>query len=338
MVSASSASRYQRRVFGLGALGTVLLLVIGAPIFNNRIEDDLEHRVPSELAEDGFSGITATFSGQDGTLRCAAPLDDPERAIEAAYDVWGVRAIVIDRSCRVNRAPTVETTTTVVDDGDQDRSGATAVTAGDDELVDNVPTAPSTPPDFDTVAGIVATSPQLSLLSVLIEEADMTGIVDAEQPVTLFAPTDEAFDAVPADALAKLRATPETLRRVLRHHAVTGALSSDDLVDGTLATLDGGAVEIVIDDSGISVSGANVVSPDIMAANGIVHIIDQVLIPADVDVSVSGQFAATTASFENGEITLVGGRRQRGRAGGLDRRRQRSRRLDRNRRSAHRES
>ena len=73
-----------------------------------------------------------------------------------------------------------------------------------------------------------------------------------------------------------------------------------------MATLDGGAVEIVIDDSGISVSGANVVSPDIMAANGIVHIIDQVLIPADVDVSVSGQFAATTASFENGEITLVG--------------------------------
>ena len=171
MVSASSASRYQRRIFGLGVLGTVLLLVIGAPIFNNRIEDDLERRVPSELAEAGFSGITATFSGQDGTLRCAAPLDDPERAIEAAYDVWGVRAIVIDRSCRVNRAPTVETTTTVVDDGDQDGSGATPVTTGDDELVDNVPTALSAPPDFDTVAGIVATSPQLSLLSVLIEEA-----------------------------------------------------------------------------------------------------------------------------------------------------------------------
>ena len=55
MGSASSASRYQRRIFGLGALGTVLLLVIGAPIFNNRIEDDLERRVPSELAEAGFS-------------------------------------------------------------------------------------------------------------------------------------------------------------------------------------------------------------------------------------------------------------------------------------------
>ena len=180
------------------------------------------------------------------------------------------------------------------------------MTAGADEVADNEPVAASNPPDFDTVGGIVATSPQLSLLSVLIEEAGMADIVDAEQPVTLFAPTDGAFDLVPADALAKLRAAPETLRRVLSHHAVAGNLTSDDLVDGPLATLDGDALEIVTDDSGISVSGASIVSPDIVAANGIVHTIDQVLIPADVDLSVPGQFAATTASFENGGITLVG--------------------------------
>ena len=71
MASPSShlAPRFHRRILGLGALATVVLLVIGAPFFNNRIEDDLERRVPTELAAAGFGGITATFSGQDGKLR-----------------------------------------------------------------------------------------------------------------------------------------------------------------------------------------------------------------------------------------------------------------------------
>ena len=95
--SAQPASRYRRRILGLGALATGALYVIGAPIFNERIETDLERRVPVELAEAGFAGLTASFSGQDGTITCGAPLDDPEAARAAAYDVRGVRAIELDR-------------------------------------------------------------------------------------------------------------------------------------------------------------------------------------------------------------------------------------------------
>lgn len=314
--STHPAPRFHRRILALGALATLLLLVIGAPFFKNRIEDDLERRVPVELAAVGFGGITATFSGQDGTLRCAAPLDDPEQAIAAAYDVWGVRAIEIDRSCRVNSAPTVETTTTLAvdlsategtaqnDPGDTGDPGDTV----DVDATSDVGVETTIPPDFDSVADIVTTSPQLSLLAVLTEEAGMNDIFgpQATESVTLFAPTDDAFDALEADALAQLRADPDLLRQVLSHHVTSGALRVSDLIDGPLATLDGGTVEISSSGAQVTVSGASALSVDIVAANGIVHVIDQVLVPADVDLSVPGPFAETSAVFDDGRVTLSG--------------------------------
>ncbi len=209
----------------------MLILVIGAPFFVNRIEDDLEHRVPSELTAAGFEGITASFSGQDGTLTCDEPLDDPELARATAYDVWGVRSIDVDRTCRVNRAPNVESSTTAVGETDASRVGSDSTPAADDDgaIDDTVtdPTAvPTIPADFDTLVDVVTTSPQLSLLAVLMQEAGLTELEQAtpDEPITLFAPSDEAFDVLPADAFAKLRADPEVLRQVLTHHSVAGAL------------------------------------------------------------------------------------------------------------------
>src|SRR5262245_12907341 len=96
---------YRRRILVVGLIAAGAVYSFGAPLYVNRIEDDLERRVPEELEQAGFAGVTAEFDGQDGTLRCAQPLDDPERATEEAYGVWGVHAITVDRSCRVNRAP-----------------------------------------------------------------------------------------------------------------------------------------------------------------------------------------------------------------------------------------
>ena len=304
--STRPAPRYRRRILGIGALLTVLLFVIGAPIFNDRIEHDLERRVPSELAELGYTGIVASFSGQDGTLRCTAPLDDPEQAIAAAYEVWGVRTIEVDRSCRVNRAPLVETTTTLAAGDVTDDS-----TEGDGSLPDDtVGVAPvaSTPPDFDTVADVVAATPRLSLLAALIQESGLSDIVGAEgdEAITLFAPTDEAWDALAADAFAKLRANAELLQQVLSHHVAAGSLLADDLVDGALAMLDGDTVEIATDGPIVTVSGARIATADIAAANGMVHIIDQVLVPDEVDLTVPGPFAATEATLAEGRITLSG--------------------------------
>jgi len=73
-----------------------------------------------------------------------------------------------------------------------------------------------------------------------------------------------------------------------------------------LGMLDGGTVEIAADDSNITVSGATIVTPDIAAVNGIVHIIDQVLIPDDVDLSTPSPMVATTVRYENAAVTMTG--------------------------------
>src|SRR5690242_9559085 len=102
-VAPRSSARYRRRILAGGLIAAGALYSLGAPIFARRIERDLEQRVPAELADAGYPGVTARFSGQDGTLTCRAALDDPERAARVAYDVRGVRAIRLERSCRINR-------------------------------------------------------------------------------------------------------------------------------------------------------------------------------------------------------------------------------------------
>ncbi len=310
-----SASQYRRRILIVGAVLGLALYVIGAPIFNDRIENDLERRVPAELAEAGFVGVQASFSGQDGTLRCEQPLSDPEDALTAAYDIWGVRAIDLDRSCRVNRAPTVATTTTVpADDGEDSALGASdvidvdAASAGATTTVSTIATTTVPAADFDTVDEIVATSPELSLLAVLSAEAGFVDVLSAtdNSGLTLFAPTDAAFDALPADAIALLRDDPALLRRVLEHHAVLGSVGSSALVAGTLPSLDRGTLVVTVGAGTISVDGATVTGPDIVATNGIVHVIDRVLVPADVDLSPPEPGAQVAAIYADGVVTLDG--------------------------------
>ncbi len=310
------ASRYRRRILIVGGVIGLLLYVIGAPIFNDRIEDDLEQRVPAELSEAGFVGVVASFSGQDGTLTCEQPLGDPEDALSAAYDVWGVRAIDLDRSCRVNRAPTVATTTTAAaDDGDgaansllldaDAASEAINATSAPTSTTTTVPAA-----DFDSVLEIVATSPDLSLLAVLTDEAGFAdqigpGADDGHQ-ITLFAPTDAAFDALPADAVARMRADPALLRTVLAHHLVDGRLTASAIATGEFVTHAGDTLDVVASGGRVTVGAATVTDADIMATNGIVHVVDAVLVPADVDLSANPSAIEAAATFSDATIVLDG--------------------------------
>lgn len=301
--SAQPASRYRRRILSLGALAVGALYVIGAPIFNGRIESDLEHRVPAELDAAGYEGVSAEFSGQDGTLSCLAPLDDPEGARAAAYDVRGVRGIDLDRSCRVNTAAPV------------DEAPAATVDAENDDTTDVAPTEPSTatdastvpPPttsdsDLATVHDIVAANPDLAFLAVLLADGD---IGRSATPVTLFAPSNSAFDAIPPDVLGRLQNDPELLDEVLSHHAVAGTVTSGDLVDGDLTALDGHPLAVVLGE-GITVSGATLVDTDIIASNGVVHVIDAVILPPDLDLEPASDLAAVAATYDGTTVVLTG--------------------------------
>ncbi|NNE11465.1 MAG: OmpA family protein [Ilumatobacter sp.] len=300
MVSPSlSASRYRRRILGLGVLATGALYVIGAPLFVNGIEEDLERRVPSELAAAGFDGVVASFSGQDGALSCARPLDDPEGAIAAAYDIRGVRAIDLDRSCRVQRGTS--------GDGPDDLAASPASTPSTESVpattASPATTAPSSSDDGEllTVLDIVAADPDLAFLSVLLAGVELP----VDEPFTLFAPANGAFDAIPADQLAVLQVETDLLTRVLARHAVPGRLLTTDLVDGEILAADGAALSVTAGDP-ITVGGSAIVAADIEASNGVVHVIDGLLLPDDLDLSGSTAISPVATSWDGTDAVLSG--------------------------------
>jgi len=303
----SPLRRYRRRILGLGLFGVLVLCGVAAPLFLRSVEHDLERRVPSELAERGFEGVSAAFSGQDGVLRCVAPLAEPEDAIDAAIDVWGVRAIELDRSCRVGGSPDATDVATTTPP-DSTNTGATSTP--DDPATDS--TAPASTdaadaaPEFDSILDVVTSGQRFSVLSSLIGEADVAEMFAGEGPFTLFAPPDNAFEVLPADTLAELREDPEQLEVLLRHHAVAGAYSSDDLEPGALEMLDGTTLTVTVDGGDIAIGGASLTGADLLAGNGVVHAIDRVLLPGPTPTEPGDRVPTVVATLTAGRILLDG--------------------------------
>lgn len=129
---------------------------------------------------------------------------------------------------------------------------------------------------------IVELASETEDLSTLVDLVSAAGLVDAlsEGELTVFAPTNDAFAALPDFVIEYLGSNPELLTQVLTYHVVEGAVMSGDLSDGmTATTLAGEDVEFTVDDMGVMVNASSVVTADVEASNGVVHIIDRVLIP-----------------------------------------------------------
>ncbi|MGI9658429.1 MAG: fasciclin domain-containing protein [Gaiellaceae bacterium] len=120
-----------------------------------------------------------------------------------------------------------------------------------------------------------------STLVAAVQAAELVDTLKGEGPFTVFAPTDEAFAALPEGTLDDLL-LPENkdqLAAILTYHVVPGTVLSTDLADGQVATVNGEEVTIAVTD-GVTVNGANVVTADIETSNGVIHVIDAVLLPA----------------------------------------------------------
>ncbi|MEO1109560.1 MAG: fasciclin domain-containing protein [Pseudomonadota bacterium] len=119
-------------------------------------------------------------------------------------------------------------------------------------------------------------------LVAAVQAAELVETLKGEGPFTVFAPTDEAFAALPEGTVADLL-KPENkdqLVAVLTYHVVPGKVMSGDLSDDmTAATVQGGDITIDLD-SGVMVNDANVVQADIETSNGVIHVIDKVILPA----------------------------------------------------------
>ena len=267
---------YRRRILAVGLIAAGALYSFGAPLYVNRIEDDLEQRVPEELAAAGFTGVTAEFDGQDGTLSCAQPLDDPEQATEEAYGVWGVHAITLDRSCRVNRAP---------ETGDSETSSAGEATAEQSNVVQAVAAGVDGAIVYPTIGDLLDTDPRLSYLSMLLSEAGLTEAMRAAGPLTLFAPTDEAFEELSADTNARLRSEPELLSLLLGHHVADGLYLAADLPSEPITMVDDHVLTVDADGSTILVEDVPIVDPDLRTGNGVVHVVNDLLMPGELDLS-----------------------------------------------------
>ena len=150
-------------------------------------------------------------------------------------------------------------------------------------VIDAVLTPPAPAPA--TVVDIIVNSPDHMILETAVIAAGLADDLSGEGPFTVFAPTDAAIAALPAGALDALLADPTgALAEVLLYHVVGAAALSTDLSDGqVLTTLQGGDVEISID-MGVMVNDATVIVADLVADNGVVHVIDMVLsLPTGVE-------------------------------------------------------
>lgn len=118
-------------------------------------------------------------------------------------------------------------------------------------------------------------------LVAAVTAADLVDTLKSEGPFTVFAPTDEAFAALPEGTVETLL-LPENkdqLVAILTYHVVPGKVMSTDLTDGMMAaTVQGGEITVDLSD-GVKVDGANVVAADIEATNGVIHVIDAVILP-----------------------------------------------------------
>lgn len=130
------------------------------------------------------------------------------------------------------------------------------------------------------IVDIAVSTGTFKTLVTAVTEAGLVEALKGEGPFTVFAPTDDAFAKLPEGAVADLLKDKEALKKVLLYHVVSGKITSADVVGlnsaNTLAEVE---LKIKTDDSGVMINNAKVITADVNASNGVIHVIDTVLLP-----------------------------------------------------------
>ncbi len=135
---------------------------------------------------------------------------------------------------------------------------------------------------------MVAANGSLSTLASAIDETELEEVLDREESFTVFAPTNEAFDTLPAQTRERLL-QPENrqkLAQILFYHVVPGQITANQLASGEVKTVEGANVNVQVDQAAnqVRVNEATVVQADIPASNGVIHIVDRVILPPNFDI------------------------------------------------------
>ena len=130
-----------------------------------------------------------------------------------------------------------------------------------------------------SVADTIATKPELSTLNSLVAKAGLTDTLKGAGPFTVFAPTNAAFAKVPAKTMEDLGNDPAKLKAVLTYHVVPGKVMAADVKNSNAKTVNGANLALSKAGDFVTVEDGMVQTADLSATNGVVHIIDSVLIP-----------------------------------------------------------
>ena len=132
--------------------------------------------------------------------------------------------------------------------------------------------------DLGTIVDVAVGNGSFETLVAAVTAAELVETLSSDGPFTVFAPTDDAFAALPEGTVEGLLEDIPTLTSILTYHVVSGKVESTDLTNGPVPTVNGADVEINLDD-GVKVNDSNVVIADVPACNGVIHAIDAVLMP-----------------------------------------------------------
>ena len=135
----------------------------------------------------------------------------------------------------------------------------------------------------DTIVDVAAGNDDFSTLVAAVTAADLAETLSSEGPFTVFAPVDDAFAALPEGTVEALLEDIPTLTGILTYHVVAGNVMSTDLAAGCndVPTVNGAMVTICAGDGSVTVGGANVIAADVEASNGVIHVIDAVILPPE---------------------------------------------------------
>ena len=138
-----------------------------------------------------------------------------------------------------------------------------------------------------TIVDVAVANGSFNTLVAAVTAADLVETLSSEGPFTVFAPTDDAFAALPeglVDCLL-LEENVDALGAILTYHVVSGAVMSTDLTDGPVATVQGEEITVDLTDGVTLNDSVSVAAADVAASNGVIHVIDGVLVPPSIDVA-----------------------------------------------------
>jgi uncharacterized surface protein with fasciclin (FAS1) repeats len=133
----------------------------------------------------------------------------------------------------------------------------------------------------DDIVGVASAAGSFNTLLAAAKAAGLVETLQSEGPFTVFAPTDEAFGKLPEGTIDNLLANPDKLKQILLYHVVPGKVMAKDVVGlSSATTAQGSDVAIVVKGDVVMINNAKVLKTDVMASNGVIHVIDTVIVPS----------------------------------------------------------